>query len=213
MFMNTSQERTTGREAQIANITAAKAVADVIRTCLGPKAMLKMLLDPMGGLVLTNDGHAILREIDVAHPAAKSMLELSRTQDEEVGDGTTTVIILAGEILAQCAPYIIEKNIHPVIIIQALKRALSDALEVVKQVSKPVDVENDQAMKKLIQAAIGTKYVNHWSEKMCDLALNAVKTVRIDLGSTLEGELNYEIDIKRYVRVEKLASRWRCYGL
>lgn len=204
VFMNTSQERTTGREAQISNITAAKAVADVIRTCLGPKAMLKMLLDPMGGLVLTNDGHAILREIDVAHPAAKSMLELSRTQDEEVGDGTTTVIILAGEILAQCAPYIIEKNIHPVIIIQALKRALSDALEVVNQVSKPVDVENNEAMKKLIQAAIGTKYVSHWSEKMCDLALTAVKTVRIDLGITEYNEPRYEIDIKRYVRVEKI---------
>lgn len=97
VYMNTSTERQTGRQAQISNITAAKAVADIIRTCLGPKAMLKMLLDPMGGIVLTNDGHAILREIDVAHPAAKSMIELSRTQDEEVGDGTTTVIILAGK--------------------------------------------------------------------------------------------------------------------
>ncbi|AGO11991.1 AaceriAGR314Wp [[Ashbya] aceris (nom. inval.)] len=204
VIMNTSQERATGREAQVSNITAAKAVADVIRTCLGPKAMLKMLLDPMGGLVLTNDGHAILREIDVAHPAAKSMLELSRTQDEEVGDGTTTVIILAGEILAQCAPYILEKNIHPVIIIQALKRALADALEVVRDVSKPVDVENEEAMKKLIQAAIGTKYVNHWSAKMCDLALTAVRTVRVDLGKDLMGEQQYEIDTKRYVRVEKI---------
>lgn len=204
VFMNTSQERTTGRQAQISNITAAKAVADVIRTCLGPKAMLKMLLDPMGGLVLTNDGHAILREIDVAHPAAKSMLELSRTQDEEVGDGTTTVIILAGEILAQCAPYLIEKNIHPVIIIQALKKALSDALEVIKQVSRPVDVENDSAMKKLIEASIGTKYVSHWSEKMCDLALAAVKTVRVELGDVTVGEPAFEIDTKRYVRVEKI---------
>lgn len=166
--------------------------------------MLKMLLDPMGGLVLTNDGHAILREIDVAHPAAKSMLELSRTQDEEVGDGTTTVIILAGEILAQCAPYIIEKNIHPVIIIQALKRALSDALEVVKQVSRPVDVENTDAMKKLIQAAIGTKYVNHWSEKMCQLALSAVRTVRVDRGAADDTSARYEIDIKRYIRIEKI---------
>jgi len=75
------------------------SVADIIRSCLGPKAMLKMLLDPMGGIVLTNDGHAILREIEVSHPAAKSMIELSRTQDEEVGDGTTTVIIL-GKLLA-----------------------------------------------------------------------------------------------------------------
>lgn len=87
-------ERQFGRKAQLSNITAAKTVADIIRSCLGPKAMLKMLLDPMGGIVLTNDGHAILREIEVAHPAAKSMIELSRTQDEEVGDGTTTVIIL-----------------------------------------------------------------------------------------------------------------------
>lgn len=74
------------------------SVADIIRSCLGPKAMLKMLLDPMGGIVLTNDGHAILREIEVSHPAAKSMIELSRTQDEEVGDGTTTVIILGNDI-------------------------------------------------------------------------------------------------------------------
>lgn len=221
VFMNTSQERTTGRQAQVSNITAAKAVSDVIRTCLGPKAMLKMLLDPMGGLVLTNDGHAILREIDVAHPAAKSMLELSRTQDEEVGDGTTTVIILAGEILTQCAPYLIEKNIHPVIIIQALKKALIDALKIIKDVSKPVDIENDEAMKKLIKASIGTKYINLWSEKMCELALKAVKIVRLDISQNVLSihnsatdqltndidlglEPKFDIDTKRYVRIEKI---------
>ncbi|GMF07088.1 unnamed protein product [[Candida] boidinii] len=197
VFMNTSTQRQTGREAQIQNITAAKAVADIIRTCLGPKAMLKMLLDPMGGIVLTNDGHAILREIDVAHPAAKSMIELSRTQDEEVGDGTTSVIILAGEILAQTFPYI-EKNIHPVVIIQALKQALTDALEVISKVSKPIDIENEQAMIKLISASIGTKYVAKWSNKMCELALKAVKTVLVEDGD------HKEIDTKRYARVEKI---------
>ena len=171
--------KTAGRQAQVANITAAKAVADIIRTCLGPKAMLKMLLDPMGGIVLTNDGHAILREIDVSHPAAKSMIELSRTQDEEVGDGTTTVIILAGEILAQTFPYI-EKNIHPVIIIKALKQALKDALEIIHDVSTPVDIKNDAAMLKLIKASIGTKYVNKWSTKMCELSLKAVRTVMVE---------------------------------
>lgn len=121
--MNAGPERQNGRKAQLSNISAAKVsflspdqffpiailtplftsfsffptlqtVADVIRTCLGPKAMLKMILDPMGGILLTNDGNAILREIEVGHPAAKSMIELSRTQDEEVGDGTTSVIIL-----------------------------------------------------------------------------------------------------------------------
>ncbi|KAG7729250.1 hypothetical protein KL933_001476 [Ogataea haglerorum] len=197
VFMNTAAQRQTGREAQIQNITAAKAVADIIRTCLGPKAMLKMLLDPMGGIVLTNDGHAILREIDVAHPAAKSMIELSRTQDEEVGDGTTSVIILAGEILAQTFPYI-EKNIHPVVIIQALKQALKDALEIIHETSIPVDLENDAAMVKLISAAIGTKYVAKWSQLMCQLALKAVKTVLVQEGD------HKEIDIKRYVRVEKI---------
>jgi T-complex protein 1 subunit gamma len=84
----------------MSNITAAKTVADIIRTCLGPRAMLKMILDPMGGIVLTNDGNAILREVEVSQPAAKSMIELARTQDEEVGDGTTSVIILGADLFA-----------------------------------------------------------------------------------------------------------------
>lgn len=197
VYLNASTERQSGRQAQVLNITAAKAVADIIRTCLGPKAMLKMLLDPMGGITLTNDGHAILREIDVSHPAAKAMIELSRTQDEEVGDGTTTVIILAGEILAQTFPYI-EKNLHPVVIIQALKRALADALEVIHEVSQPVDIDNDAAMVKIIRLSIGTKYINKWLEKMCELALKAVRTVTVDLGG------HKEIDIKRYARIEKI---------
>lgn len=197
VYLNANTERQSGRQAQVANITAAKAVADIIRTCLGPKAMLKMLLDPMGGIVLTNDGHAILREIDVSHPAAKSMIELSRTQDEEVGDGTTTVIILAGEILAQTFPYI-EKNIHPVIIIQALKKALADALDVIELVLIPVDLDNDAAMVQLIKALIGTKYVNQWLEKMCQLALKSVRTVAV-----VDGD-HKEVDTKRYVKIEKI---------
>ncbi len=96
MVLNENTERETGRKAQKGNIAAAKAVADIIRTTLGPRSMLKMLLDPMGGVVMTNDGNSILREVDVSHPAARSMIELSRAQDEEVGDGTTSVIILGG---------------------------------------------------------------------------------------------------------------------
>ncbi|KAF2399696.1 t-complex protein-like protein 1 subunit gamma [Trichodelitschia bisporula] len=190
-------ERQFGRKAQLSNITAAKTVADIIRSCLGPKAMLKMLLDPMGGIVLTNDGHAILREIEVGHPAAKSMIELSRTQDEEVGDGTTTVIILAGEILAQALPQL-ERNIHPVVIISAFKRALADALEIIEQVSVPVDVNDDKAMMTLISSSIGTKFVSRWSELMCGLALKAVRTVMWDKGG------HKEVDIKRYARIEKI---------
>ncbi|RPA88970.1 T-complex protein 1 [Choiromyces venosus 120613-1] len=198
LVMNTqSGERQTGRKAQISNITAAKTVADIIRSCLGPKAMLKMLLDPMGGIVLTNDGHAILREIEVAHPAAKSMIELSRTQDEEVGDGTTTVIILAGEILAQALPHL-QRNIHPVVIIQAFKRALADALAVVEDISIPISTDDDEAMHNLIQSSIGTKFVSRWSKLMCDLALSAVRTVARDQGG------KKEVDIKRYARIEKI---------
>ncbi|KFY45921.1 hypothetical protein V495_02739 [Pseudogymnoascus sp. VKM F-4514 (FW-929)] len=199
VVMNTQNgDRQTGRKAQLSNITAAKTVADIIRSCLGPKAMLKMLLDPMGGIVLTNDGHAILREIEVSHPAAKSMIELSRTQDEEVGDGTTTVIILAGEILAQAVPQL-ERNIHPVIIISAFKRALADAIQIIEEISLPVDIDDDEAMYKLISSSIGTKFVSRWSELMCNLALKAVRTVTHEIGNGKK-----EVDIKRYARVEKV---------
>ncbi|KAL8866464.1 MAG: hypothetical protein Q9174_006287, partial [Haloplaca sp. 1 TL-2023] len=165
---------------------------------IGPNAMLKMLLDPMGGIALTNDGHAILREIEVAHPAAKNMIELSRTQDEEVGDGTTTVIILAGEILAQALPQL-ERNIHPVVIISAFKRALSDALNIVGKVSIPVNVNDDEQMYRLISSAIDTKYAARWSKMMCSIALKAVRTVSHDAGGGKK-----EVDIKRYAKVEKV---------
>ncbi|BFZ63226.1 T-complex protein 1 subunit gamma [Saitoella coloradoensis] len=197
IVVNNNGERQTGRKAQTSNITAAKTVADIIRTCLGPKAMLKMLLDPMGGVLLTNDGHSILREIDVAHPAAKSMIELSRTQDEEVGDGTTTVIILAGEILAYALPHL-ERNIHPVVIISALKEALKDALDIVEKISIPVKVEDDKEMTRLISASIGTKFVAKWNDLMCKLALDAVRTVATDVNGRAE------VDVKRYARIEKV---------
>ncbi|KAK4053564.1 T-complex protein 1 subunit gamma [Microbotryomycetes sp. JL201] len=185
------------RQSQTSNITAAKTVADLIKSCLGPRAMLKMILDPMGGIVLTNDGNAILREVEVNHPAAKSMIELSRTQDEEVGDGTTSVIILAGEILAQALPHL-ERNIHPVVIIAAFKRALEEALAIIDQVSVPVDSTNEDEMLGLIKTAVGTKFVSRWSDMMCKLALSAIRTVaREENGAKT-------VDIKRYAKVEKV---------
>jgi T-complex protein 1 subunit gamma len=159
--------------------------------------MLKMLLDPMGGIVMTNDGNAILREVEVAHPAAKSMIELSRTQDEEVGDGTTSVIILAGEVLAAALPFI-ERSIHPITIIGAYKQALEDALVFMNQVSVSVDVQDKKEMMKIIKSCIGTKMVSQWSDLMCSLAYEAVQTVCMDV----EGKK--EIDIKRYARIEKI---------
>ncbi|KAI8058583.1 T-complex protein 1 subunit gamma [Syncephalis plumigaleata] len=201
LVMNTKVERETGRKAQLSNITAAKTVADVIRTCLGPRSMLKMLLDPMGGILLTNDGNAILREVEVAHPAAKSMIELSRTQDEEVGDGTTSVIVLAGEVLATSVDHL-ERNIHPIVIIRAYKQALEDAIRVLDTIAKPVDVNNEEEMLRLVKSTLGTKFSSRWSELMCSLALKAVRTVVMEEG---EGDsIRREVDIKRYARVEKV---------
>jgi T-complex protein 1 subunit gamma len=157
--------------------------------------MLKMLMDPMGGIVLTNDGNAILREIDVGHPAAKSMLELCRSQDEEVGDGTTSVIILAGEVLSAATPFL-ERNFHPTTIISGYKKALDECLRALNnEISRPVDVKSDSEMLALIATSLGTKFASRWSELICKLSLDAVRTVALPNG---------EIDIKRYVRVEKI---------
>merc|ERR1712167_446593 len=137
MVLNTQAKRETGREAQMGNILAAKTVSDIVRTTLGPRSMLKMMLDPMGGIVMTNDGNAILREVDVGHPAAKNMIELSRAQDEEVGDGTTSVIILAGEMLSVAEP-LLEKNIHPTVIVSGYLRAMEDSLALLNDIAIPI---------------------------------------------------------------------------
>ncbi|KAJ1806515.1 T-complex protein 1 subunit gamma [Coemansia sp. RSA 2523] len=176
IVVNTNKERESGHKAQMSNIAAGKTVADVVRTSLGPRAMLKMLLDPMGGITLTNDGFAILRECEVAHPAAKSMIELSRTQDDEVGDGTTSVIILAGELLAISAPFL-ERKIHPVVILRGFQRALEDAQDILRSIAVPVDTSDREQMLGLIKSAIGTKFVSRWNDLMCGLALDAVQTV------------------------------------
>merc|ERR1719199_1035633 len=197
--MNQNAQRETGRTAQKANITAAKAVADIVRTTLGPRSMLKMLLDPMGGIVMTNDGNSILREVDVSHPAAKSMIELSRTQDEEVGDGTTSVIILAGEML-HLSEQFIEKHIHPTVIARGYFRALDDVVKAIDKLSFPVDVEDRTQMLNIVQTCIGTKFTNRFGPIMAELALDAVLTVRQDKG---EGR-QPEVDIKKYAKVEKI---------
>jgi T-complex protein 1 subunit gamma len=159
--------------------------------------MLKMVLDPMGGVSLTNDGNAILREIDVAHPAAKTMIELSRAQDEAVGDGTTSVIILTGELLHVAFP-LIKREIHPTVIIAGLQAAKEAALAHLKEISKPIDPNDSKAVLGVIRSCIGTKFVSAWSDQMCHLALTAVNTVKME-------ETGYkEIDLKQYARVEKI---------
>jgi T-complex protein 1 subunit gamma len=159
--------------------------------------MLKMLLDPVGGIVLTNDGNAILREIEVSHPAAKSMIEISRAQDEEVGDGTKTVVILAGEFL-QSAQMFIEKDIHPTIIVGAYFQALEQALKVVNSIAIDVNPADDAEILKIVRSSVATKFVSNWGDKVCQLALQAVRKV------ITEKNGHKEIDIKRYAKVEKI---------
>jgi len=197
MVLNTNTKRESGKAAQLGNIGAAKAVSDIIRTTLGPRSMLKMLLDPMGGIVMTNDGNCILREVDVSHPAAKSMIELSRAQDEEVGDGTTSVIILSGEILAMAEP-LLERNFHPTVIVSGYGRALQCALETCKRISRIIDVNNVSEMRDIVMSAIGTKFSSRWGDQMVEMAINAVQKVVVKRGDYTE------VDIKRYVRIEKI---------
>eukprot|EP01039_Chlorochromonas_danica_P015607 gene15607-18369_t len=170
MVLNANTKRDTGKTAQLGNIQAAKAVSDIIRTTLGPRSMLKMLLDPMGGIVITNDGNCILREVDVSHPAAKSMIELSRAQDEEVGDGTTSVIILSGEILSVAEP-LVERSFHPTVIINGYSRALQAALDTCNRISRTIDIDNLPEMREIATAAIGTKVSSRWSGKMVEMAI------------------------------------------
>ncbi|DBA86859.1 TPA: T-complex protein 1 subunit gamma [Trebouxia sp. C0005] len=196
--LTANTKRETGKKAQSGNIMAAKAVSDIVRTTLGPRAMLKMLLDSSGGIVLTNDGNAILREIDVTHPAAKSMIELSRTQDEEVGDGTTSVIILAGEMLHMAEPFL-EKNVHPTVIVRGYVRALEDAVKIVDELSFPIDTNDKAQMLKILNSCIGTKFTNQFGNLMAELALDAVTTVMAEASTGQR-----EIDIKKYVKIEKI---------
>jgi T-complex protein 1 subunit gamma len=210
MVLNQKTQRQTGRQAQLSNIAAARSVADIIRTTLGPRSMLKMLLDPMGGIVITNDGNCILREVDVSHPTAKSMIELSRAQDEEVGDGTTSVIILAGEMMILAEP-LIHDQLHPTVIVQGYNMALQEALKICEKLAKNVDVYDTKVMKDLVKSCIGTKFSSRWNDKMVEMALQAVLTVArpkannpAQASSSNPYNHKVEVDIKRYAKVEKI---------
>lgn len=160
--------------------------------------MLKMLMDPMGGIVMTNDGNAILREITVTHPAAKSMIEIARTQDEEVGDGTTSVIVLAGEMLAVAEPFL-QQQIHPTVIIRAYREALEDMINVLQNdVSIALDKTNKEKIAEVVKACVGTKFIGRWSDMAVKIAMDAVSTVMFEENGRTE------IDIKKYAKVEKI---------
>jgi len=168
--------RQKGRGAQEGNIAAAKAVADAVRTTLGPKGMDKMLVDSIGDIVITNDGVTILDEMEIEHPAAKMMVEVAKTQNEEVGDGTTTAVVIAGELLKKAGD-LLEQEIHPTVIIKGFNLARDKSLELMEKISKPVNLNEKETLKKIALTSMSGKSGYGYSSKLADLVVEAVQLV------------------------------------
>ncbi|NPV63384.1 MAG: thermosome subunit [Methanotrichaceae archaeon] len=182
LILKEGSQRTAGREAQRSNIMAAKAVAGAVRTTLGPKGMDKMLVDTLGDVVITNDGVTILKEMDIEHPAAKMMVEIAKTQDTEVGDGTTTAVVLAGELLKQ-AEALLDQEIHPTVIAAGYRAASEKAIEILKTIGVNV-TQNDKALlKKIAVTAMTGKGSQAARMELADLAVQAVSAVVDEDGS------------------------------
>jgi len=169
-------QRAFGKEALRLNIMVARAVAEVLRTTLGPKGMDKMLIDSLGDITITNDGATILDEMDVQHPIAKLLVEISKSQEEEAGDGTTTAVVLAGALLEE-AEKLIEKNIHPTIIIGGYKKALDAVTEHLRKIAVPVDRQDVNTLKRIAMTSMGGKLSETVKDYFAELAVKAVLQV------------------------------------
>ncbi len=187
--------RETGKTAQKNNIAAARAVADAVKTTLGPKGMDKMLVDSVGDIIITNDGVTILEEMDVQHPAAKMLVEVAKTQDSEVGDGTTTAVVIAGALLKE-AESLLEQNIHPTVIIRGYRLATDKALEVLHKIAKSISLKDKETLKKIALTSITGKSAEVAKEKLADVAVDAV----LSIIEKKDGK--YEIDLDN-IKIEK----------
>lgn len=176
LILKEGTKREKGKGAQFSNITAARAIADAVRSTLGPRGMDKMLVDSMGDVVITNDGVTILKEIDVEHPAAKMIVEVAKTQDEECGDGTTTAVVLAGELLKK-AESLIEQNVHPTVISGGFRSAASKAKELLEEVAIKVSPEDKEALMDIAKTAMISKSVSASRELLAKVAVDAVTAV------------------------------------
>src|SRR5512136_873793 len=192
LILKEGSTRTRGRDAQGMNITAAKAVASAVRTTLGPKGMDKMLVDTIGDVVITNDGVTILKEMDIEHPAAKMMVEVAKTQDDEVGDGTTTAVVIAGELLKK-AEDLLEQDVHPTIIAAGYRQAAEKAQALLKDLAIDVKVSDKALLKNIAGTAMTGKGAEASKEKLCDLVVRAVTMVTDDDG---------KVDVEN-IKVEK----------
>jgi thermosome len=182
LILKEGSQRTAGREAQRSNIMAAKAVAGAVRTTLGPKGMDKMLVDTLGDVVITNDGVTILKEMDIEHPAAKMMVEIAKTQDTEVGDGTTTAVVLAGELLKQ-AEGLLDQEIHPTVIAAGYRAAADKSMEILKANAVSVSAKDEELLKKIAITAMTGKGSGTARDELANLAVQSVRSVVDEDGS------------------------------
>ncbi len=173
-------KRESGKNAMQNNINAAKAIADAVKTTLGPRGMDKMLVDSLGDIVITNDGVTILKEMDIDHPAAKMMVEVSKTQDQEVGDGTTTAAILAGEFLRK-AEDLLDQNVHPTVIASGYRMAAEKAKQVLNDISTPVK-KDEKVLLKIANTALNSKGASTSRTKLADIAVKSVLQVAQERG-------------------------------
>ncbi|MCW4046996.1 MAG: thermosome subunit beta [Candidatus Bathyarchaeota archaeon] len=189
--------RTTGREAQKNNIMAAKIVAETVKTTLGPRGMDKMLVSSLGDVTITNDGATILKELDVQHPAAKMMVEVAKAQDNEVGDGTTTSVVLAGELLSK-AENLLDQNVHPTIIIDGYKKAADKAKEALEQIAMPVSIKDDSLLVNVALTSMGSKGITSAKEHFARLAVDAVKQVAEETNGRIKADIDLIKILKKH---------------
>jgi thermosome len=165
-----------GRDAQRMNITAARIIAEAVRTTLGPRGMDKMLVDNMGDVVITNDGVTILTEMDVEHPAAKMMVEIAKTQEDEVGDGTTTAVVLAGELLKK-AEDLLDQDIHATVIATGYRRAAERAQEILDKMAIKVNKDDEKVLKQIAMTSMSSKGTEAKGDKLAELCVQAVRQI------------------------------------
>ncbi len=176
LVLREGSERTRGRDAQSRNIMAAKTIANAVKSTLGPKGMDKMMVDGMGDVVITNDGATILKEMDIEHPAAKMMVEIAKTQDEEVGDGTTSAVILAGELLKR-AEDLLEQEVHPTLIATGYRLAAEKAYEILDGIANDLKPTDSKTLKKIAVTSMTGKGAGTAREMLTDLTVEAVKLI------------------------------------
>ncbi len=195
VLLKEDTERESGKDAQKNNIAAAKAIADAVRSTLGPKGMDKMLVDSLGDVVITNDGATILDEIDIEHPAAKMAVEMAESQDDECGDGTTSVVVLAGEFL-KLAEDLIEQNIHPSVIAKGFRLASQRSRDILEENKIEIDIEDEEKLTEIAMTAMTGKAIEGDKDRLAELAVDAVTHV----AEAEDGE--YMVDIDN-IKVEK----------